>query len=323
MLGLLATSACLLAVVYAITPYSAFGPRGQPFLAAVNVRYLIPALCIAVPAIGAAVGTIGPRIRVVAEFAAVVATLQGLHGAYALLDTGRTALAVGLAITLTVSAGVLLWRIRRFAVRQAALVAGLGAGIAVIVLGGYEVQRRLNRDRYAPYDPTFAWIQHHPSSSRIGLTSSDNFFGILPPVWPMFGPRVENHVAFVGRVYHDRLFQPASLTIGCAQFIPVATTWWRSRSGASVHQLPSRSFGGLSKPAFQSSAGARPTSWFASISAIGRRQPQAPGPPMRYRREELTDVWQDLAIPETCPTPGRQAAEARSGARRASAWSQT
>ncbi|MBV9309949.1 MAG: glycosyltransferase family 39 protein [Solirubrobacterales bacterium] len=211
MLLLLTASAVLLAVVYALTPYSAFGPRGEPFLASVNVRYLIPALCVAVPAIAATVGTTGPRVRAAAEFAAVVATLQGVHGAYTLLHTGRKALAVGLAITLAAVCVGILWRRRHFPAPRPALVIGLGAVIAVAALGGYEVQQRLNRSRYASSDPTFAWIQQHPSSRRIGLTASNNFFSALPPAWPMFGPNIENHVAFVGRLDQDRLIQPGSL----------------------------------------------------------------------------------------------------------------
>jgi hypothetical protein len=207
----LAASAVVLAVIYVLTPYTAFGLKGRPVLAWVNVRYLIPALVLAVPATAAVVGRVGRQLRHVLELAALAATLQGLRQAYDLLATGHTALAAGVAVVLTASVAAWLWRAG--AVRAPALTRSPATTTAValasavaLLTAGYAVQRRLNRDRYGSADPAYAWIDSHGAGHKIGLAGSWDFNGISP-AWPMFGARIGNQVAFVGRLYRGQLTQ--------------------------------------------------------------------------------------------------------------------
>ena len=71
-------TALALALVYAITPYTAPGLDG-PDAAAINVRYGIPAMIAAVPALAWLAGTLGPRARVAAAAVALVATIDALR----------------------------------------------------------------------------------------------------------------------------------------------------------------------------------------------------------------------------------------------------
>jgi hypothetical protein len=209
-LALVVGAAVVLAGIYVLTPYTAFGPKGRPLLAWVNVRYLIPSLVLAVPATASIVGRSGRRTRTLLELAALAATLQGLSSAYNLLTTGRAPLAAGLLIVLAVFGVWWLWRARvgRIPIRpRLAFASGaVVATVLALVLGGYAVQHRLNRDRYGSFDRTYAWVEQRGGGHRIGLAGSWDFVGISP-AWPMFGERLGNQVSFVGRLHRGRLTQ--------------------------------------------------------------------------------------------------------------------
>jgi hypothetical protein len=209
---MLAISSVLLAIVYVVTPYSAFGLANHPSLAWVNVRYLLPAACLAASVAAAVAGALPGRARTVTEVSAVIATALGVRGAYKLLATGRTALAGGVVIVLAVTVGgVMLRRLStdRLRFRPPARSWALGAMVTaagLVLAGGFAVQRRLNAVRYAADDPTYAWIQAHPAPLRIGLVGSFNF-GAVSPAWAMYGARIENTVMFVGRLHRGNLTQ--------------------------------------------------------------------------------------------------------------------
>jgi hypothetical protein len=208
---LLAGSVVILAVIYVATPYTAFGPKGRPILAWVNVRYLIPALVLAVPATAAVVGRAGHRLREVLELAALAATVQGLVKAYDLLSTGHTALGAGVAVVLGAAGTGWLWRAGtihapRIGRSPAAATAFALVIAAAVLVGGYALQRRVNRARYGSADTTYSWISSHGAGHKIGLAGSWDFNGISP-AWPMFGARLGNHVAFVGRLHRGQLTQ--------------------------------------------------------------------------------------------------------------------
>ena len=71
-------AALLLALIYAITPYTAPGLDG-PDAAAINVRYGIPAMIAAVPALAWLAGRLGPRLQVAAAVVALAATIDALR----------------------------------------------------------------------------------------------------------------------------------------------------------------------------------------------------------------------------------------------------
>lgn len=208
-LSLVLILACtLLTVLYVLTPYSAFGPRGKPVLTWVNVRYLLPALTLAVPASALATMSAPRWLRLAFEVAACAATLQGLYAAHVLAGTPGADLGIGFVVTAVAGAGLLLWAIRaRHSIRGlrpgAALLAGSLVALAIV---GYVVQRHVNRARYSAADPTFAWIQAHPAPMNIGLAGSFNFNGVSP-AWPTFGERIQNRVTFVGPLRGGHLTQ--------------------------------------------------------------------------------------------------------------------
>jgi hypothetical protein len=212
---LLVTTSLLLAIVYVFTPYSAFGPKNRPSLTWVNVRYALPALGVAVPA-AAVAATWWPRwARTMLALGVLVAAILGIHQADSVLGTTHADLAGGVAIVLAavVAAGLARRRSATRGVmpgsRRRVLAMAALPVIAVVVAGGYALQHRLNASRYAAYDPTSAWVQHHPAPLRVGLAGSFNFQGVSP-AWAMYGTRIQNSVAFVGRLKGGYLTQYTS-----------------------------------------------------------------------------------------------------------------
>ena len=70
-------AAAVLAGVYAITPFTAFGPSGRPFLAFANVRYGVAALLLAAGLAAWSAARLG-WARLALELAGVVAVFEGL-----------------------------------------------------------------------------------------------------------------------------------------------------------------------------------------------------------------------------------------------------
>lgn len=201
----------LLAVLYVVTPYSAFGYRGRPALAWINVRYLIPAMAVALAALAAAAASTNRRLRTLLELAACTATIEGVVATGRLLGTRAVFLPIGGAVVFVVAGGAWL-RLRgprHDRLSSATRAAVLAASLAVLVALGYGEQRKANATRYAGYDSTFAWIQKHPAPLAVGLAGSFNFHGISP-AWPMFGERIQNRVAFVGPFRRGHLTQYSS-----------------------------------------------------------------------------------------------------------------
>ena len=205
---LLLVTSVLLVILYVLTPYSAFGPRGQPLLTWVNVRYLIPAIAVALPVVAVSIGSAPRRVRGLLVLAACAAVVQGIHEAFVIVGPSKRLVAIGVGVELVVVALVGLWwtRGRHRTLRATwGWAVGLSA-LAALVLLGYASQRHLNSTRYAQYDPTFAWIQQHHSPLNVGLAGSFDFSSVSP-AWPMFGERIQNTVAFVGPLRKGHLTQ--------------------------------------------------------------------------------------------------------------------
>ena len=194
----LVLAAVLLTALYILTPYTGFGYHNRPALAWINVRYLIPAIVVALGASAAAAASTRRRLRLLLELAACAATVQGVVAADNVVGTRALFVAIGAARHRP--------RGRRVAVvpppsapsadsrpagRRWPAASPLSSSWAMAV------QRKVNHTRYARYDATFAWIQSHPRPLAVGLAGSFNFNGVSP-AWPMFGERIQNRVAFVG-----------------------------------------------------------------------------------------------------------------------------
>jgi hypothetical protein len=229
----LVVGAVVLAALYAVTPYTALGLRGDPSLAHVNTRYAVPVLLLALPVAGWAAGRL-PRAGTLAlEAVLAVATVLGARTAYDV--TVRDLVLAAVALALLAAGGWALWRLRgRRIVLVAAALAVAVAGLA----GAHRMEQRINDRRYLGVDPAVdTLLRVAPSGRRIGL-ASDWSVGGLSPIWPSFGTRIGNDVEYVGRTiggwlhrYGDeRGFQAALarrrydvLVVGRGFFPPQAT----------------------------------------------------------------------------------------------------
>ncbi len=212
--AMLALGAILVAAAYAITPNSAQGWSAHPFpgLVGGNARYVTPALVLAAPLCALAAERLS-RGQLVVLAVAFVAVLDGLAQTFSfslrqLLPYVLLCAAVAAALV-----AAELWR--RSAPARPARVA-LAAGIATLVglaaiAGGVE-QRRFNRHRYVAMDPNLDWLARHaPAGHRVAVSGTWTVSGSPEaPVWPLFGPRIGNYVAYVGPLVGGTLHRYAS-----------------------------------------------------------------------------------------------------------------
>lgn len=171
----LAVAALAAMLAYAVTPYSALGPPGNPVAAAASMRYALPALIL-----GAMVLATAPRL--VMPVAAVV-LVQGVAASYdPPLPTAEVVLAaLALAAVIAVT------------VRRPRL--GLAGLAAAALFGAYAIR---DPGGYGSGDPALAWLEANaPSGHRIALAGDWSVPG-LPPTLPAFGPRLGNDVAYAG-----------------------------------------------------------------------------------------------------------------------------
>jgi hypothetical protein len=204
-IALLAVAALVLAVAYVITPFSAQGPPGRPLQVNANTRYGVPALLLAAPTLAWVAGRLGAaRLAIEAALLAVIAVNLHRHLA---VGVGHVLLAAALAAAL-----VAAWRtrsaLRRIVPRAAAVVSAGTALVACGVVGlGYHYERVLGRTPYVPNDPAVEYVlAHSPADTRIGLTGIWSVQGLVP-VAVLFGPRLSNHVYYVGRFIDHMLRQ--------------------------------------------------------------------------------------------------------------------
>ena len=190
--GLL-VAALVLAVVYAITPYSALGPEDRPVQVDANTRYGMPALLVGAVTAAWGAGQLG-RLRVVAELALLAAVLRGVDVAP---DVPRGKFLVA-ALALAALGAAAWWLRGRELPRSRPLIAGLAvAGFAVVAVAGLKVERNYERSFYWGHERVIDAAIAAPEGSRIGLTGVWSNNG-LSPVLPSFGPRLRNEVEYVG-----------------------------------------------------------------------------------------------------------------------------
>lgn len=207
-----AACAALLVAAYMVTPYSALGTRDQPLSAGYNTRYVVPALLIS----AATLAWSAQRLRgaaVLFQLAVAVAVADGmLIGANPRAQDLAFAVAV---IGVAAAAVVGLRRIRpEIAKRASPKLAVAVAAVALILAaaGGDLVQHRFNENRYRGNDPTVDWLLEHAArGQRVGLAGDWTVNGISP-IYPAFGPRLGNDVAYVGHFERGMLRRYESRT---------------------------------------------------------------------------------------------------------------
>jgi 4-amino-4-deoxy-L-arabinose transferase-like glycosyltransferase len=204
--------AAALALSYALTPYSATGEPGDPFLAAANVRYGIPALIAAVGVAGWLCGRLGATVLTACCVLAVGGTFDALRVG---VLTPRSTVYSAFFLAALFAGG--LWLARRRGLRlprtwprPSPVIALSVAGVALIALAlaGSRVQETYNDSRYVGYDETLTALADAPGGQRIGLAG--NWSAEEPgPVYPAFGRTLQNEVGFAG-VVEDGLLRRAA-----------------------------------------------------------------------------------------------------------------
>jgi hypothetical protein len=200
-IALLFAGAVLCLIAYFITPYTAQGAAGMPVLVISNTRYGAPAVLLAAPLLAVAAARLGP-LRLVLE---VVLLLQIRAGIDQYIPASAGPLMVTRVILLALIA--VIWALRRTPWARAALAAIAAAGAVAFA---YHYQRVLSVEPWTPADPTINYVlAHDPSGARIAVTGTWTVQGVVP-VAPLFGPRFQNTVDYLGPFVEHRLEQYTS-----------------------------------------------------------------------------------------------------------------
>jgi hypothetical protein len=198
--------ALVIGLVYLGTPYTGSGPEGVPFDAWVNSRYVVPALLVAAPVLGWLITRAG-ALREPLQVLAALAIADSMRRIFELPggSVGAGWLLLALAVVALVAFVSLVVRDSAAdlpAGRRRALATALVAGaVGVIAIGAGAVQRhRYEPDRYANVSPVVDYVNSQaPAQLRVGIVG-DGFAN-----YPLFGPRLDNRVSYVGHRVDEML----------------------------------------------------------------------------------------------------------------------
>jgi Dolichyl-phosphate-mannose-protein mannosyltransferase len=199
-----ALGAIACAAAYVLTPYTAGGFAGTPVLLGPNARYAVPAFLLGAPLLAWVAARMG-KARALVELAALGAIVLALRDYLPVSASHLAAAAVAVAV---VAAAL---RLGSISTRRSGIALATGAALACAVGAfAYHYQRVLATRQYSPDDPTVAYVLvHDPSRARIALAGEWTPDGLIP-VAPIFGPRLENQLVYVGPVIDHRLEQYGS-----------------------------------------------------------------------------------------------------------------
>lgn len=194
-----AGASVVIAGLYAILPYSAFGLDGAPVLTYSNTRWLLPAF-VGAAAVTAWLAGVSGRSRPAVEIALALAVLDGLRRT---VHVGAQDVVVALLVLGGAAAGVVALRALR---PRSALFGAVSLALVVVVLGGgWKLERRWADRPYGSFDAAIAWVESAaPSGHRVGIAGDWSLDGIVP-ILPAFGPRLGNSVAYVGPIIDGTL----------------------------------------------------------------------------------------------------------------------
>jgi hypothetical protein len=198
-------------LAYLFTPLGAAGAEGEPTAFEINIRFVVPALLVALALL--------PLPRAFDDDRRQAALLAVLVGVLVLTDRSDAVLrdpsrifGIGLALLLVaIPAGLLL--LRRRGLSTASVGAGLAALALVLVAIGYPVQRNYLEARFAAdvpaeeripgndLDDAYIWVRD-VEDSRIGLVGTTaGFLG-----YGFYGTDLSNQVVYLGERGADGAF---------------------------------------------------------------------------------------------------------------------
>ena len=184
---------------YLITPETAAGPDGDPLGFAFNLRYLAPALALALtvaplaPALSAT-----PPIRT-GVVAALAILLAGTVAQPALWPNAHAAGAIAIGVAALAAAGLVAAG-RQARVSLTIAVAAIGLVLVAGAAAGYRLQGHYLRGRYA-YQPGVSYLAkvwalfRTVHDARVGVVGT--FGGFFS--YPLYGLDLSNRVAYVGQ----------------------------------------------------------------------------------------------------------------------------
>jgi hypothetical protein len=194
---------------YLITPETAAGTPGDPTGFAFNLRYLAPALTLALVVAPLAPALAGPRART-ATVAALAVVLAATVAEPRLWPSQHTAGAIAIAVAAVAVLGMLALAHRSRA-RPAIAIATAAALVVAGAAAGYPLQRHYLRGRYA-YQPNVSYLARAWAlfrtvhSSRVGVVGT--FGGFFS--YPFYGLDVSNRVQYVAERGPHGSFTPIS-----------------------------------------------------------------------------------------------------------------
>jgi hypothetical protein len=201
----LAVATAGLVAVYLVTPYTALGLKDLPYELGANVRYVIPAMIAAAPVVAWGLGRCPAAVRIGLEALLVVLALDGIRRG---VDVSAADALAGAAIVATVALlGFAIVTALRHGRRSWAL--GLIAlAAAIVVVGARGTQNEFLEHRYIsvtkPLDAALARTAGF-NEPRIGLAGAWPVT-TLSPVLALFGPELDNRVAYVGDTRDGMLY---------------------------------------------------------------------------------------------------------------------
>jgi hypothetical protein len=198
--------AIAIAIVYLGTPYTASGPEGIPFEAFVNSRYVVPGLVVAAPVLAwliSSAGALGPWLQGLLALAVLDALRRNID-----LPGGGVGPGWLLLAAVVLGLGLLGYLVIRDSAAdlrpgRPRLVAGAICvavlGIGAIAVGAVQ-KNRFEDDRYTTDGPAIDYVNdEYPAQLRIGIVG-DGFAS-----YPLFGPRLDNRVDYVGHRVDEML----------------------------------------------------------------------------------------------------------------------
>jgi len=189
--ALLAATAGVAGVAYLAAAGSAYGPPGEPFLFGLNVRYGLPAFCIALIACTLAVGS---RVRLPLFVGLTLCTAANLIDDSVTKSIVRSSTAWMLAAA-ALGVAAVAWLARNVVprrIRSSRSVLALTLALAfVFALGaGRKLETHYLERRYTTI-PIGSWART-VRDARIGVVG-------LPEQYPLFGLDLSNHVTYIGQ----------------------------------------------------------------------------------------------------------------------------
>jgi hypothetical protein len=232
----LAAIAAFVGLVYIGTPYTGAGENARD--AYTNARYVVPALVCAAPALAWFLSR-SRQLTTIGSALLGLAVLDALRRSMDLpignLSAGSLLAGIALVALAVAAIRFILERVEIRAVPGFAVLVGAAVLAGVALLVGNVLEDRYAEERYADVGPDASYANSAPPGTRVGIVG-DGFVN-----YPLFGPRLDNEVAYVGEREREMLrpydrFRPFARAVRRGDYDAIA---WRDLDTLSP-ELPRR-----------------------------------------------------------------------------------